>query len=109
MASGIPILPQPRGLAVFSCSRALGGHLRPDCTTVTLEQMADEIDSALEAVTPVTLERRLRPAQGLWGAISETREISGREAVLQALRHAAIHLGELRLIRDLAAQARKAD
>jgi hypothetical protein len=48
-------------------------------------------------------------AQELWGAVSETREISGREAVIQALRHAAIHLGELRLIRYLAALARKAD
>jgi hypothetical protein len=73
-----------------------------------LEQVANEIDSALAAVTPVTFERRLRPAQELWGAVSATREISGREAVLQALRHAAIHLGELRLIRDLAAQAREA-
>lgn len=46
-----------------------------------LEQVADEIDSALAAVTPVTLERRLRPAQELWGAVSETREISGGRPV----------------------------
>lgn len=70
-----------------------------------LERLLDEIDEALWAVAPSTLERRLRPPQELWGAITETREISGREALLIALRHAALHLGELRLIRDLAAQA----
>lgn len=33
---GATILPQSRGLFVCSWKRALGGHLRPDCTTVTL-------------------------------------------------------------------------
>lgn len=32
----------------------------------------------------------------------EPREISAREAIVESIRHAAIHLGELRLTRDLA-------
>ncbi len=30
------------------------------------------------------------------------REISGRDALVESIRHAALHLGELRLTRDLA-------
>jgi len=33
-----------------------------------------------------------------------SREISGREALVESIRHAALHLGELRLTRDLAKQ-----
>jgi uncharacterized damage-inducible protein DinB len=70
-----------------------------------LEQLLDELDEALWTVTTATLGRRLRPPQELWGAVTAARELSGREALLIAIRHAALHLGELRLIRDLAAQA----
>ncbi|NTU82317.1 MAG: hypothetical protein HGA45_23560 [Chloroflexales bacterium] len=68
-----------------------------------LEQLLGELDAALGALAPASLERRLHPPQILWGATSSAREISAREALLIALRHAALHLGELRLTRDLAA------
>ena len=35
---GTTILPQSRGLFLWSWKRAFGGHLRPDCTTVTLDE-----------------------------------------------------------------------
>jgi len=68
-----------------------------------LEQLLSELDEALVRLTPAELERRLHPAQALWGATTEAREISAREALLMALRHAALHLGELRHTHDLAA------
>lgn len=71
-----------------------------------LDALAREIDAALAELTPAALARSLRPPQELWGATTETREIVAREALVMALRHAAIHLGELRLTHDLAAAGR---
>lgn len=70
-----------------------------------LRQLVAELGAALPALAPPALDRRLRPPQELWGAITEPREISAREAIVMGLRHAALHLGELRLTRDLAARA----
>ena len=47
-----------------------------------------------------TLDKRLIPARELWGT-GPIREISRRDALIHSLRHAALHLGELRLTRDL--------
>ena len=68
-----------------------------------LQQLADEITTALDTLTPATLNERFRPAQELWGT-GQAREISRREALVECIRHAALHLGELRLTRDLARQ-----
>jgi uncharacterized damage-inducible protein DinB len=68
-----------------------------------VDQLLSELDIALMRLTAAELERRLLPPQALWGATTEAREISAREALLMALRHAALHLGELRLTHDLAA------
>jgi Protein of unknown function (DUF664) len=68
-----------------------------------LGQLADEITTALATLTPATLDERLWPAQELWGT-GQVREISRREALVESIRHAALHLGELRLTRDLARQ-----
>jgi hypothetical protein len=43
----------------------------------------------------------LAPGHQMWGT-GRPREISRREALVESIRHAAIHLGELRLTRSLA-------
>jgi hypothetical protein len=68
-----------------------------------IRQLSREIDSALPVLTPEALGRRTRPSPELWGT-GTPREISGREALVESIRHAALHLGELRLTRDLAKQ-----
>lgn len=66
-----------------------------------LRLLEDEIASALGALAPAALERRFVPPQHLWGT-GEPREISARDAIVEAIRHASIHLGEIRLTRSLA-------
>ena len=68
-----------------------------------IRRFAAELDAALAGLAPAALERRIRPSQELWGT-GVPREISGREALVESIRHAALHLGELRLTRDLALQ-----
>ena len=63
-----------------------------------------EIDEALGALPGDALDRRLTPPQHLWG-IGPLHEITPREAIVESIRHAAIHLGELRLTRDLAVRS----
>lgn len=66
-----------------------------------LGDLSNEIDAAVAAAGQAALDRRVRPPQELWGT-GEPREVSGREALVESIRHAALHLGELRLTRDLA-------
>jgi hypothetical protein len=69
-----------------------------------IDSLEKAIDDAVTSMEPATLDWRNRPPQELWGD-GEPREISRREALLESIRHAALHLGELRLTRDLALQA----
>lgn len=66
-----------------------------------VQQLSDEVQAALKQLQPSLLDRRTLPSKELWGT-GQPREISGRQAIVEAIRHAAIHLGELRLTRDLA-------
>ncbi len=66
-----------------------------------LQWLAAEIEAALATLPPSTLEHRTQPGQELWGT-GQPRPISRREALVESIRHAALHLGELRLTRDLA-------
>ncbi len=68
--------------------------------------LAEEVESGLAALDPPALERRLLPPRHLWGVTTEPREISARDAIVMSIRHAALHLGELRLTRDLAERDR---
>lgn len=68
-----------------------------------LRHLADEITAALAVLPPTRLGERLLPPQELWGT-GQVREIARREAFVESIRHAALHLGELRLTRDLAIQ-----
>ena len=85
-----------------SAEFAASGSSAQDLVTA-LRQLADEITTALATLAPATLDGRLRPAQELWGT-GQVREISRREALVESIRHAALHLGELRLTHDLARQ-----
>jgi uncharacterized damage-inducible protein DinB len=68
-----------------------------------IRRLVAEIEAALAGLAPGALDRRVLPSQELWGT-GTPREVSGREALVESLRHAALHLGELRLTRDLARQ-----
>jgi len=60
-----------------------------------------ETTAALATLAPSELDRRVLPPQELWGT-GQPHEISRRDALVESVRHAALHLGELRLTRDLA-------
>jgi hypothetical protein len=66
-----------------------------------LRQLAAEITTALTGLPPSTLDARFTPPRELWGT-GELVEISRRDALVESIRHAGLHLGELRLTRDLA-------
>jgi predicted component of type VI protein secretion system len=66
-----------------------------------LRQLAAEIATALAGLHPSALDARLTPPRELWGT-GEPHEISRRDALVESIRHAGLHLGELRLTRDLA-------
>ncbi len=63
--------------------------------------LSQEIDAALAALTPAGLDRRLVPLPKYWGE-GEPYEISVRDALLHVVEHAALHLGQLQITRDLA-------
>lgn len=66
-----------------------------------LEALAAEIAAALASMTTADLDRRFLPPRELWGT-GDIHEISARDALVESIRHAGVHLGELRLTRDLA-------
>ncbi len=69
-----------------------------------IRQLQRKIGDALGSLTVQALGERILPPPDLWGT-GKPREISGREALVESIRHGALHLGELRLTRDLAAKA----
>jgi len=66
-------------------------------------QFEAELLAALAAVVPTVLDERSTPSEELWG-VGEPHEIARRDALVESIRHGGIHLGELRLTRDLAVQ-----
>ena len=74
-----------------------------DATDLTAQarQLSDDIAAALAALPSSDLDRRLVPPRSLWGE-GEPWEISVREALLYVVEHAALHLGQLQITRDLA-------
>jgi uncharacterized damage-inducible protein DinB len=60
-----------------------------------------EADAALESLTADDLARRLAPSQELWGE-GPPYELSVRQVFIEAIEHAAVHLGELHVTLDLA-------
>ncbi len=66
-----------------------------------LGRLSAEITEALAALAPAQLDHRLVPPQVLRGG-TQTHEISVRDALMQVVEHASLHLGHLELTRDLA-------
>ena len=64
-------------------------------------QLSGEIEAALAALPPSALGQRFTPSQELWGE-GEPYEISVRQALIEVVEHASIHLGQLHITRDLA-------
>jgi len=82
--------------AEFRASGRDAAALAGDATT-----LSREIDAALSALAPPELDRRLVPSAVLWGE-GEPSEISVRDALVHVVEHAALHLGQLQITRDLA-------
>ena len=64
------------------------------------QTLSTEIDAALAELDPATLDDRFVPARELWGE-GEPHEIARREAFAHVIEHAAMHLGQIQLTRDL--------
>lgn len=69
-----------------------------------IETIRAEVRGALEAIDPARLGVRLVPDAALWGE-GAPREISVRDAILQVIEHASLHIGAMQLTRDLASAA----
>lgn len=66
--------------------------------------LSGEIYEALAALDSSTLNDRSLPPQELWGE-GRPEEISRREALAHVVEHAAMHLGQIHLTRDLVRRA----
>lgn len=71
--------------------------------SAALRSLADDIDAAMASVDPAVFNELTVPEQSLFGA-APTREVSRRDALVGAIRHAGEHLGHLQLTRDVLAQ-----
>jgi hypothetical protein len=91
---GVPV--ERDRTAEFAASGLDAGTL-----TSAIDALMKEIDAALDLLDVAALDRRVLPPRELWGT-GALVEISGRDALVESIRHAALHLGELRLTRDLA-------
>ncbi len=65
------------------------------------EKLLADIEEALGGLDPSELDRRLTPTQELWGE-GPVYEISVRQAFIEVIEHASIHLGQLHITRELA-------
>lgn len=79
---------------------AASGH-DLDALIAQVTRLSDDVQAALAALEPAALAERFTPPRELWGT-GELHEISRRDALVESIRHAGLHLGELRLTRDLA-------
>lgn len=68
--------------------------------TARLRNLAEQLAVGLTHLASDTLDERLLPTPELAGT-GPAREISRRQALIESIRHAALHLGELRMTRDL--------
>jgi hypothetical protein len=78
--------------------RAVGGYAE---IADERQKLSREIEAALGALPASALERRLVPSEELWGD-GGVREVSVRQALIEVIEHASIHLGELHITRELA-------
>src|SRR5262245_63354573 len=69
-----------------------------------LRRLVTDITAALDKLHPAALDEQFTPPPELWGTGTPI-EISRRDALVESIRHASVHLGELRLTRDLAVRS----
>ena len=65
-----------------------------------IERARDEISAALAALDPARLDAVVMPAQDLFGE-GPAHEVSVRDALIQVIEHASLHLGHLDMLSDL--------
>jgi hypothetical protein len=82
--------------AEFAATGTDAARLRDDLALLTAD-----IAEALAALDSARLDHRMVPPQVLRGG-TQTHEISVRDALIQVVEHASLHLGHLELTRDLA-------
>jgi len=66
--------------------------------------LLDEIEMSLRALHPDSLDALREPRQQLWGA-GTSQPVTGRQAILHVISHAAEHAGHIGMTRDLAKAA----
>jgi hypothetical protein len=66
-----------------------------------LERTSGDISAALRDLDPARLDLRLLPPQDLFGE-GPTHELSVRDAIIQVIEHASLHLGHMDVVRSLA-------
>lgn len=67
----------------------------------SIDRTIVDVGVALRDLDPARLDVRLVPAQELWGE-GPPHEISVRDAIVQVIEHASLHLGHMHVTRDLA-------
>jgi hypothetical protein len=82
--------------------RALGKDATPIIDNA--RSLLEDIERSLRALVPESLNELREPRQQLWGA-GTSEPVTGREAILHALSHAAEHIGHIGITRDLAKAA----
>jgi uncharacterized damage-inducible protein DinB len=64
-------------------------------------ELQQQIETGLSALDPKSLDTQREARQRLWGA-GTARPVTGREALMHAIDHFSIHLGQIQITRDLA-------
>jgi len=82
--------------------RALGRDASPIVDNA--RTLLEEIELSLRALVPESLDELREPRQQLWGA-GTAQPVTGRDAILHVISHAAEHIGQIGLTRDLAKAA----
>ena len=75
----------------------------PDAAPIVAaaQELLREIHEALRALPVTSLDELRAPRQQHWGA-GTVGPVTGREAIMHVIQHAAIHLGHIDVTRDLA-------
>jgi hypothetical protein len=66
-----------------------------------IERTRDEALAALRELEPARLDVRFVPAQDLFGE-GPAHEVSVRDAIIQVIEHASLHVGHMDIVRALA-------
>ena len=65
------------------------------------QELLQRIDAALAALPEGALDEERDPTQALWG-VGTTHPVSVREAIMHVIEHAALHLGHIDMVKELA-------